>query len=163
MKDQKNHNTEEHWFKEGLKFGCTECGKCCSGLPGYVWVSEQEVENIANSLQISPKEFIKKYVRQVNGAMSLLEYRDMEDHNQFACVFLKDKKCSIYSERPMQCRTFPWWPGNLHSKKGWLEAAKECEGINHPDAPIVPYEKIMEQLKKQQDYSDTTCRGNFSS
>ena len=31
------------WYAEGLRFKCTECGQCCTGAPGYVWVNEEEV------------------------------------------------------------------------------------------------------------------------
>jgi Fe-S-cluster containining protein len=67
------------------------------------------------------------------------------ERKNYDCIFLKDKKCLVYSARPTQCRTFPWWVQNLNSKEAWEEAAKYCEGIN-VDAPIVPFEIIESQL-----------------
>ena len=64
-------------------------------------------------------------------------------------IFLKDKKCQIYSVRPTQCRTFPWWPQNLKSEKEWQEAARYCEGI-HPEASLVPFETIEQQRSIQE-------------
>ena len=40
----------EPWFKDGLRFTCTGCGDCCSGAPGFVWVSEEDIERLANHL-----------------------------------------------------------------------------------------------------------------
>jgi uncharacterized protein len=37
----------EPWFKDGLHFTCTQCGKCCGGKPGYVWVNDEEIAAIA--------------------------------------------------------------------------------------------------------------------
>lgn len=129
------------WFSEGLRFKCTGCGKCCTGFPGYTWVSREEMETIAKELHITLEEFMKRYVRKVEDRYSLLEHP-----KTYSCVFLKDNKCQIYSARPRQCRTYPWWQKNLSSKQEWDKAASFCEGINHPDAPVVPAEHILETL-----------------
>lgn len=133
--------SSEPWYKDGLHFKCTECGQCCTGAPGYIWVTEEEMKEIADHLKVTLEEFIRMYVRRVNKRYSLLERPKTYD-----CVFLNGKKCQIYSVRPIQCRTFPWWPGHLKSREDWQEAAKYCEGIND-NAPIVPYETIEEQKK----------------
>jgi len=127
-------------YKEGLRFKCTECGQCCTGSPGYTWVNEEEILSICSFLKISIENFARNYLRQVDDRFALLE-----DPVNFDCVFLKNNRCSIYSARPTQCRTFPWWPKHLQSVESWEAAAAYCEGINHPDAPLVPFEKIKEQ------------------
>lgn len=127
------------WYAKGLNFECTGCGKCCTGTPGYVWLSEQEIQEIAVFLGLTIEEFAIRYLRLVDGDLSLKECPKNYD-----CVFLKDKKCEIYSVRPQQCRTFPWWPRLLKSEKDWEEAARDCEGIS-PQAPLVAFETIEEQ------------------
>jgi hypothetical protein len=52
------------------------------------------------------------------------------------------------SRKKRQCRAFPWWKDNLESRKQWEEAAKRCEGIDHPDAPLIPLSDILASLKK---------------
>lgn len=133
------------WYKDGLKFQCTECGKCCTGAPGNVWVSEQEIEAIAKNLNISIEKFKKKYLRQRYNRYALIEKKN--EKNDYDCIFLKDKKCTIYQARPVQCRTFPWWRQNLNSEESWKSAAKDCEGINE-NAPLVPYEEIEQKLQQ---------------
>lgn len=136
---------EEPWYSQGLPFKCTECGGCCTGSPGYIWVSEQEMQQIADHLKIPLNTFMQNYVRYVDGRFSLLE-----DYKNYDCIFLKDKKCSVYSVRPKQCRTFPWWPRHLKSKEDWDAAAAYCEGINHPEATSIPLSIIQEQLNLHQ-------------
>lgn len=131
------------WYKEGLRFECTGCGQCCTGAPGYVWLSAQEIDEISAHLQISKEEFMSRYTRNVFGRYSLIE-----DRANFDCVFLKDKKCQIYPVRPKQCRTFPWWKENLESSASWKEVAERCEGIDRADAPVVPFEKIESEKNK---------------
>lgn len=135
----------EPWYKEGLSFSCTGCGKCCTGAPGYVWVGEAEIVEMAKFLEIEPKEFIQKYTRSVFGRFALLENKSNYD-----CVFLKDKLCKIYGARPQQCRKFPWWPENLESKKSWEELSHYCEGINHKDASVISFEKIKNELADEE-------------
>lgn len=132
----------ERWYSTGLRFKCTGCGQCCTGSPGYVWITEEEIEQIAEHLQMTVEQFCQKYIRQVGSRLSLLEHP-----KTFDCVFLKDNRCQIYPVRPKQCRTFPWWPHNLQSEAQWNEAARYCEGINHPDAPLVSAEKICQELE----------------
>lgn len=116
------------WYQDGLLFKCTECGACCTGSPGYVWVSPSEIDALAQRLGISSEIFIKKYTRRIGNRLSLKEHA-----TTFDCVFLKGKQCQVYEDRPQQCRTFPWWPENLTSRDAWLEAAERCEGIEHAE------------------------------
>lgn len=133
----------ESWYKDGLKFKCTECGKCCTGGPGYVWIEESEITEMAAFLKVSVGEFKKRYTRHAYGRLAL-----MENKTPYDCVFLKDKKCRIYGVRPKQCRKFPWWSENLQTRERWNETAVLCEGIDHPDAPLIPFEKIEEERCK---------------
>ena len=132
------------WYQEGLRFECTGCGQCCTGSPGYIWVDEDEIVEIANFLNLSIDELASRYLRRVKGKISLLELPKSYD-----CTFLKDKKCQIYPVRPTQCRTFPWWPRNLKSEKDWQEAARHCEGI-HCEAPVVHLDTIEKQRAIQE-------------
>lgn len=128
------------WYSEGLRFQCTGCGQCCTGSPGYTWVNEDEIIAMADYLKISVDAFTQKYVRIVGERLALLE-----DQQNYDCVFLKDKKCSVYPVRPKQCQTYPWWANNLKTPADWNEAARFCEGINS-QAPVVPFETIQENL-----------------
>lgn len=128
------------WFKEGLRFTCTGCGKCCTGSPGYVYLSEKDVEDLASHFQLEVVQFLRKYTRLVDGQRALLDRPGSED-----CIFLNNKQCTAYEKRPSQCRTFPWWIHHLREPSDWEEAAERCEGINHPDAPLVSAEEIEEQ------------------
>lgn len=131
------------WYKEGLKFKCTGCGQCCTGQPGYVWISPEEIDTMSTHLGISKEKFIQTYTRSIFGRVSL-----REDRVTFDCIFLKEKQCQIYKARPTQCRTFPWWKENLSSPESWQETGIRCEGINHPDAPVISLDTIEQESRK---------------
>lgn len=131
------------WYKEGLRFKCTECGKCCTGKPGFIWVSKEEISAMAAFLNISQELFKRRYIRSRDNRFALIEKKT--DAGDVACVFLKDKKCEVYQSRPAQCRTFPWWKENLNTEESWKLAAEGCEGINM-DAPLIPYSEIVQSI-----------------
>ncbi len=128
------------WYKNGLKFKCKQCGRCCTGSPGYVFLSEKDLKNIAYILKISIKEVINKYCRLVNGNLSLKEMTKTYD-----CIFLQDNKCRIYKNRPVQCKTFPFWPYLLESKKEFDEIKNYCKG-SHETEETVDYDTIQKNL-----------------
>lgn len=132
------------WYKDGLRFKCTGCGKCCTGEPGVVWVTEEEMIVMAELLSISVELFRRRYIRFMDNRFALIEKKISD--TQYDCIFLKDNKCSVYQARPIQCRTYPWWTQNLNSQESWDLAAQECEGINN-DAPLIPYSQIINPEK----------------
>jgi len=115
------------WYQAGLNFECTQCGNCCSGPPGYVWVTRKEIRAISEYLGRTDGDLDKKQLRRVGLRFSLTEEPGGD------CVFLKRSGkrafCSVYPVRPLQCRTWPFWSGNLRSPDDWNEAARTCPGI----------------------------------
>lgn len=114
----------DKWYKDGLRFECTQCGKCCSGAPGFVWINDQEVEAMARLLEIDSETFRKRFVRQVGEQESLVEYPDGD------CILLdpETRHCLVYSARPIQCRTWPFWSSNLSNRRAWQDTCRVCPG-----------------------------------
>lgn len=139
------------WIDNGLKFSCTGCGKCCTGAPGYIWVNEEEIEAIALHLEMERELFLERYTERVGDRVSLL---DLPERNH-DCVFLNGKLCEIYEVRPTQCRTYPFWPGNIRTKEAWLREAAECEGISS-NAALVEPATILERIRETEEKSDLT-------
>ena len=112
------------WYRDGLKFECTQCGACCSGEPGYVWVDQSEIDAMAEVMELESDEFEKRFVRQVGTDRSLTEYPDGD------CILLdpETRKCTVYHARPIQCRTWPFWDSTLKKKKDWKETCEVCPG-----------------------------------
>lgn len=115
---------EEPWYAGGLRFFCTACGACCTGVPGYVWVQPDDVERMAASLGISVRRFKRLYTRMAKGKVSLKE-RENGD-----CILLKDDRCIVYDAKPSRCSTFPFWSEVLGHPDEWKETASRCEGID---------------------------------
>jgi Fe-S-cluster containining protein len=133
--------SQEPWFSSGLKFKCTGCGKCCTGTSKSVYVSQVDLERLACYLRMPVGRFVRKFTRTARGRRMLMSAPGGD------CVFLTNKACSVYEARPTQCRTYPWWLDNIQDQESWEEAAKLCEGIDHPSASVVPAAEILEQCR----------------
>ncbi len=46
------------------------------------------------------------------------------------CVFWVDGACSVYEDRPLQCRSFPFWAPYLGSREDWDALESRCPGVN---------------------------------
>jgi len=132
----------EPWYADGLRFRCTQCGDCCTGAEGYVWVNQQEVEELAEAVGMKPETFERRFVKRVGIRRSLKERANGD------CVLLdkETRRCTAYEVRPRQCRTWPFWNSNLRSREAWDEAAEACPGCNK--GSLVPLEQIVEQASK---------------
>jgi uncharacterized protein len=137
---------EDPWFKDGLRFKCTNCGKCCKGRNGYVFLSPQDLSTLARRLELSDEEFKKLYTRIVDGQICLIDAPSSD-----ACIFLKENKCSVYESRPIQCAAFPWWLNTIQNPDHWRLAAIDCEGIDHSDAPLISGPEIACECMKYYD------------
>ncbi len=128
---------------DGLRFGCTMCGRCCSGPPGFVVVNEAEAAALATRLGISAAKFKHEYTNMMSEGRSLNEKKT--EHG-LDCVFLDRTTipgkavCGVYEDRPTQCRTWPFWPSLVKSRRDWDAAGKSCPGINK--GTLVPVEQV---------------------
>lgn len=130
------------WYRDGLQFECTQCGDCCTGAPGYVWVNNEEIAALAAQIGEDDLErFVQLYVRKVGVRQSLREYSDG------ACVFFDNdaRKCTVYHARPRQCRTWPFWDSNLRTPAAWQATCEICPGSGR--GKLVQLEDIETQRK----------------
>ena len=112
---------------------CTKCGNCCARLSPSI--ESDDIIRIAARLEMKAEEVKEKYVE-----------KDEWDHyfKHLPCSFLKDKKCTIYEDRPDDCRSFP----HLH-KSGFTS---RLFGVlqNYAICPIVF--NVVERLKREVGY-----------
>jgi len=112
------------FYQEGIRFECQGSGRCCVSRGGYgfVYLSARDRKRMASELGMATRDFTRKYCTKTNGWFHL---KDMQGD----CVFLSDKKCTVYEGRPAQCRTWPFWPENMNAKIWNTEVAKFCPGV----------------------------------
>ncbi|MBC7834194.1 MAG: YkgJ family cysteine cluster protein [Phycisphaerales bacterium] len=146
------------WFAESksdadpaLSFGCTLCGNCCSGPPGYVLMTDDELAALAKRLGISTKCFIAEYTVMSEEGRSL---KERPSERGLDCIFLDREKipgkavCGVYEDRPAQCRTWPFWPSVTKSRVTWDRAKRSCPGMDKGKPYTVQQIRILRDAVK---------------
>jgi Fe-S-cluster containining protein len=140
VSENAKNEAEQPWYAEGLHFTCTQCGDCCTGAPGFVWLTDDELEAIAAHLGQPVAEVRDLYTRKAKGKRTLREKSNGD------CVFYDRKKgCTVYPVRPAQCRTWPFWESNLETPEDWKHTCETCPGSGQGE--LIPLEEISRRLK----------------
>lgn len=132
------------FYDDGLCFECQRCLYCCSSEPGYVFLSDEDITNAHNVLDMTREEFLGLYCRYVDyGSYYLVSLKEKRNYD---CVFLTPNGCSIYSGRPLQCRTYPFWSSVVESRENWESEKRSCLGIGK--GRKISKEEIEAELEK---------------
>ena len=108
---------------------------------------------MAQALGMALPDFLRLFARQFDGRWSLSERAGPRGMD---CVLLDRESqpgkalCRVYTARPAQCRSWPFWQRTLVSRDAWQRAAAEtpCPGMGQ--GHFVPAESILERLRAEQ-------------
>jgi Fe-S-cluster containining protein len=101
-------------------------------------VNVEEISSLAKRLGLGIEEFRRNYTRRARGKTTLIE-REGGD-----CIFWRKKEgCTVYEDRPRQCRTWPFWNSNLETPSTWDDTTKVCPGAGK--GQLFTVEEIMKQ------------------
>lgn len=118
------------------QFTCKRCGVCCGEDPGFVYLSKKDLESLCQFVGLSEVDFTEKYCRWVDyyGGREALS---LKEKARYYCIFF-DNGCTLYEARPVQCRTYPFWPwvidawDKASAKNASEEDKKEWESLKCP-------------------------------
>lgn len=121
-----------HRAAEGVSAAvdCTQCARCCETL-GPV-LGDDDVERLARRLALNAEQVRERYLRPEDGGLVFAT---------LPCPFLVDRRCSVYEDRPEDCRSYP----HLHKREmvsrllGVIDSSGTC--------PIV-YE-VLERVRRE--------------
>lgn len=134
----------QKWWSKGVRFECQGSGKCCTsrGEFGFVYLTLEDRKLLAEQFQITTEAFTKKYCDKTGGIWHFKEIKERPD-----CQFLVKNRCNVYEARPMQCRTWPFWPEIMNAKAWNKEVVSYCPGVGQ--GRVIPAKEIEETLKAQ--------------
>ncbi len=128
MAGKSKSSKKEPWYAGGIQFECQGSGNCCQsrGEYGYVYLTEKDVKAAAKALGLKPHQFIEKHCQtDEDGYLCLKDSAGGSPD----CIFLEGHRCGIYAGRPVQCRTWPFWP-EVMGAKAWNKAVVGfCPGV----------------------------------
>jgi Fe-S-cluster containining protein len=76
---------------------------------------------------MSYNNFVETYCRWILLSWGL-EQLALKEKSNYDCIFWK-QGCSVYEQRPQQCRAFPFWQSVVISAEAWETAAASCPGM----------------------------------
>ncbi len=129
----------EAWYRrKDARFECQKCGGCCSGAPGYVFLSRADLVRLLRGFRLEFRVFLRDYCVLVDAGdskvVSLRETKRIRNGKPSNdCVFLGDSGCTAYDFRPEQCRSYPFWFGVADDENAWNDEARSCPGIGRGD------------------------------
>jgi Fe-S-cluster containining protein len=103
--------------------------------------------------RVEEEVFLTKFCRIIEiGGFKRVSLKEREN---FDCIFWKETQgCSIYENRPVQCRTYPFWITFLEDEADWKNEAANCPGIGK--GRIVGMSEIEERIAERQEESMLT-------
>ena len=118
---------ETPFYSEGLRFSCARCSRCCRHDPGYVFLSEADLELLTRVTALERDVFIAEYCRdvEINGRRRL----SLKEKPNYDCIFWEAEGCKVYAGRPYQCRSYPFWHSSLGSRLQWESLRSSCPGV----------------------------------
>jgi Fe-S-cluster containining protein len=107
-----------------------------------VWVNKAEIAAMAAYFGLEIAQFEAIYARMVGIRKSLTERPNGD------CVLLDEhRKCRVYSVRPRQCRSWPFWESNVSSPERWEYVCETCPGAG--TGALVPLVEIEKQVAQR--------------
>lgn len=155
--DENNDKKDDQKWPEisALKFECTGSGKCCvsHGEYGFVFLNKSDIRRLEKFLGVPKEEFAQQddfdFTRFSKAKKKCWHLSNSEK----GCRFLNGKQCSVYEARPIQCRTWPYYPEHMNAK-AWSELSQFCPGVGRgPEKTEKEIKDIIDaQLKADEEY-----------
>ncbi len=133
------------FYAKGLHFTCQRCSGCCRHDPGFVNLSEKDLEKLLKWANVDRESFINSWCRWVD-KQDGFEYLCLTEKDNFDCIFW-DKGCTVYENRPLQCSAYPFWHALVLDEDWWNAGAADCPGMN--SGALHPAEEIQQRLDQR--------------
>ena len=141
------------WYAAGVRFACTEGGDCCHNHGEYdsVYFTRAEARAVARALGVTMDGLMRRYLKHEDGYLVARARRG-------ACAFLRGCSCSIYPQRPVPCRTWPFWPELLDERAWKKEVVPFCRGVGNGDrVPRSEIDRSAEEKAAHDRQVDAEC------
>ncbi len=114
MDNENNENNEiaALGLDDSFMFSCSKqapCfNECCRDLNQFL--TPYDILCLKNSLGVSSGQFLEAYTLQHTGpetGLPVVTLKPDSSSNEATCPFVTEEGCSVYSNRPGSCRTYP--------------------------------------------------------
>lgn len=93
-----------HYKEVSEQIECRECANCCKVFRPLL--RAEDIDRLARHLKIPKEDFITQYIVEYENGQGCF-------FKLTPCPFLVDNACTVYTDRPDICRSYP----NLHGER----------------------------------------------
>lgn len=143
-------NTKQVELSDRIRFRCMRCAECCRHVENTVIIEVKDAFYIAKHLGITVSEFYEKYTE-----MLMLEdtgfpvFALKTTGKDKSCIFLKGKRCTIQSIKPITCKMYPFW---VHpDDNGGFVYNYSTERRHHPKGSLIRVKDWMNVNMSEED------------
>jgi len=139
-----------------VRFKCQGCGKCCYRVKEGLPVDSLDIYRMTRYLKQKDEDiqciddFLAKYAEPClldECGYFLYTLKTVGEEN--ACIFLKDKRCSIHDEKPRVCKLYPYVvEPKADGKHNYLLS---YEYPHHFSGPVVQTKSWMKKYLLEED------------
>lgn len=88
-------------------------------------MTDEEIQGLARETGLTPEAFRERYTRGLATGETALGERE----NGSCVLHGGTRGCLVYSARPRQCISYPFWRTVVASPERWQAEARNCPGI----------------------------------
>jgi uncharacterized protein len=129
---------EGEFFQFKCHHGVSCFTECCRELE--LSLTPYDTLRLRKRLKLTSAQFLDQYViiEEEEGKLPQL-YLGMVDDGRASCPFVKEDGCTVYSDRPAPCRTYPLARGAYQTPDGKSNAIHmvisepHCQGFSEPE------------------------------
>jgi len=133
-----------------IHFGCSKCGLCCGNTANkvrHVLLLKSDAERIAKKTN----QVVDMFAAQTPGKLPYLY--ELRKSPEGKCVFLYNNQCTIYDDRPLICRFYPFELSTDSEGVSTFRFTNECPGVCTTTAGIgdkleVTYFRMLFELAR---------------
>ncbi|MGC4114127.1 MAG: YkgJ family cysteine cluster protein [Myxococcales bacterium] len=131
-----------------LRFECQGCGQCCHtrGEAGFVVLTAEDQRRLAAHFRMPLAAFLEAFTATLGEQVQL-----KEEPGRTACLLMEGTRCGVYQARPLQCRTWPFWPEHLEPGAFEREVASFCPGAGKGEAWDPETVEIIADVQRRAD------------
>jgi hypothetical protein len=137
-------------YPRKIHFKCFKCGICCGDTQErtrHILLLNEE----ANLIALTANQPVPDFATKVK-AKSPYRYEMKKTVEDGKCIFLRQNRCIIYSNRPLICKFYPFGLKTTEKKQRTFYYTKECPGIGKGKLMReIDYHKLLRQTSKRKE------------
>ncbi|MFA5366088.1 MAG: YkgJ family cysteine cluster protein [Candidatus Bathyarchaeia archaeon] len=146
-------------YPKNITFTCNDCGICCGDTQTknrHILLTQKDADRITKHTN----QIINTFAEKIEGK-HLYIYEMQKNPKTQKCTFHKNNQCTIYQQRPLICRFYPFQLTTTEDNNYAIEVTNECPNVNTPNQKEKPlteqhYKQLLKLAQNELETTDDT-------